>query len=444
MEINIINKVRKPYLLTVTILRATMNKNQHKSLPPNDIKEAIKKVKEQWRAHIKDIPALLDSIVTRLEQDILAIEQEQQAGKSAWPEVAYKDIETNCISDASKQLIKQRGCVVVRQHFLPTQAQKWDAELIDYVELNGFDKKYRGPGDDFFGTLAASRPEIFPIYWSKPQMEVRQSERMNKVQCFLNRFWTIESEGKVWFDPDINYIYPDRVRRRPPGTTSNGLGAHTDSGALERWLLPAYHKVFRHILNGEFAKYDPWDAAYRTEVHEYEGGTTKCSAFRTFQGWTALSEIKSDQGVLFTVPIPSAMAYLLIRPLMNDVPEESLCGVKAKKVLPVDSRWHSLLLRAKSLIPDVSPGDSVWWHCDVIHGVEKVENQVGWGNVMYIPATPGCDKNLNYALRCAEDFKQGRSPDDFPEEHYETNWQNRFNWQDLSNIGLKSFGVKTT
>ena len=423
-------------------MKDIMNDKLNKSFMPDDIAAAVREVKTSWTESIKDVPALLDSIVAVLEKDIQAIEKEHQAGKSAWPEIAYDDIANNNVADVTKQLIKQRGCVVVRQHFPAEQAQRWDSELVDYVEQNDFDNQYRGPGDDFFGTLSASRPEIFPIYWSKPQMEARQSERMHNVQSFLNRFWKTESQGKVWFDPEVNYVYPDRVRRRPPGATSNGLGAHTDSGALERWLLPAYHKVFRHILNGEFEKYDPWDAAYRTEVNEYEGGTTKCSAFRTFQGWTALSEIKNDQGVLFTVPIPAAMAYLLIRPLLDDIPEESLCGVTPRKVLPVDKKWHSLLFRAKSLIPDVNPGDSVWWHCDVIHGVDKVENQQGWGNVMYIPATPDCDKNLNYALRCAEDFKHGRSPDDFPEEHYETNWKNRFKWENLTNIGLELFGVR--
>jgi hypothetical protein len=81
-------------------------------------------------------------------------------------------------------------------------------------------------------------------------MQARQSEEMAQVQSFLNRLWTFESNGKQWFDPDVSVIYPDRIRRRPPGTTSKGLGAHTDSGALERWLLPAYQQVFARVFDG--------------------------------------------------------------------------------------------------------------------------------------------------------------------------------------------------
>ncbi|MFP1558524.1 YbiU family protein [Escherichia coli] len=46
----------------------------------------------------------------------------------------------------------------------------------------------------------------------------------------------------------MSVIYPDRIRRRPPGTTSKGLGAHTDSGALERRPLPAYQRVFANVF----------------------------------------------------------------------------------------------------------------------------------------------------------------------------------------------------
>lgn len=153
--------------------------------------------------------------------------------------------------------------------------------MLDYLDRNRFDEVYKGPGDNFFGTLSASRPEIYPIYWSQAQMQARQSEEMANAQSFLNRLWTFESDGKQWFNPDVSVIYPDRIRRRPPGTASKGLGAHTDSGALERWLLPAYQRVFANVFNGNLAQYDPRHAAHRTEVEEYTvDNTTKCSVFR--------------------------------------------------------------------------------------------------------------------------------------------------------------------
>ncbi|GGX52608.1 DUF1479 domain-containing protein [Saccharospirillum salsuginis] len=408
---------------------------------PDDVPEAIRAMKRQLRDQIGDVQALFDEVSAFITSEIEDIEARKARGEPVWPVIDYADIEAGRVTDEEIRLLHRRGCAVIKGHFPAETARNWDRQLVDYVERNDFDNQYCGPGDDFFGTLAASRPEIYPIYWSPPQMEARQSERMAAVQVFLNRLWKHESNGQTWFDPTQNCIYPDRIRRRPPGTTSKGLGAHTDSGALERWLLPAYQKVFRHLYNGDFSQYDPWDAAYRTEVNEYAGGTTLCSSFRTFQGWTALSDMKHDQGVLFTIPIPAAMAYILLRPLLDDVPEDELCGVSPRRVLPVSEQWHPLLMRGKTTIPDVVAGDSVWWHCDVIHGVDPVEDQQGWGNVMYIPASPWCEKNVQYARQCKERFERGESPDDFPAEHYETEWEGRFRSSDLNTNGIRSFGI---
>ena len=83
-------------------------------------------------------------------------------------------------------------------------------------------------------------------------------------------------------------------------------------------MTEACQQAFRHLFDGTVEQYDPWDAAYRTAGPQYPG-TTMCSAFRTFQGWTALSGMARDQGVLHTVPIPGAMACLMLRPLLPDV-----------------------------------------------------------------------------------------------------------------------------
>ncbi len=409
---------------------------------PADVGGAIREAKAALRGRIGDVAAAFAQVESFIADEIAEIAEIKERGEEVWPVLDYDDIAAGTVSRQQLEAIHRRGCLVVRGHFPQNTARRWDRDLVEYVEQNDFDNQYRGPGDDFFGTLSASRPEIYPIYWSRPQMQARQHPRMAKVQSFLNRQWKFASEGATWFDPDQDTLYPDRIRRRPPGTTSSGLGAHTDSGALERWLLPAYQQVFRHVFDGTFAEYDPWDAAHRTEVNEYVGGTTMCSAFRTFQGWTALSEMKNDQGVLFTVPIPAAMAYVLLRTLLDDVADDDLCGATPRHVLPVNEKWHPLLMQGRTNIPDLRPGDSVWWHCDLIHGVSPVENQRGWGNVMYIPAAPMCDKNANYAVKVAQRFAAGESPDDFPDEHYETDWAGRFTEAELNHNGRRALRLE--
>ncbi|MBP2199523.1 DUF1479 domain-containing protein [Pantoea cypripedii] len=409
---------------------------------PDDHKAKIRLMKQQLRAQIGDVEGLFLQVKAKITQAIAEAKEDEAQRGTAWPVVSWRDIAGKNISQEQIDFIKRRGCVVVKQNFARDEALAWDKAMLDYLELNDFDNLYRGPGDTFFGSLEASRPEIYPIYWSKSQMEARQSEGISLTQSFLNRLWKFNSGGVTWFDPDVSIIYPDRIRRRLPGTTSKGLGAHTDSGALERWLLPAYQQVFRNIFNNQFADYDPWDAAHRTEVDEYDvANTTKCSAFRTFQGWTALSDMETGQGLLHVVPVPEAMAYVLLRPLLSDVPEDELCGVAPGKVLPISQQWHPDLIAGLSSIPPLQAGDSVWWHCDVIHSVAPVESQQGWGNVMYIPAAPLCDKNLRYAEKVANALDFGISPPDFPREDYERDWQERFTTADLNAIGKRSLGL---
>ena len=111
-----------------------------------------------------------------------------------------------------------------------------------------------------------------------------------------------------------------------------------------------------------------------------------CSVFRTFQGWTALSSMARTEGVLNVLPIPHAMVYLLLRALQDDVADDDLCSAANGQSLPVTAAHHGVLLPGMSLIPNVEPGDTVWWHPDAVHSVDPVTDQKGWGSVMCIPA----------------------------------------------------------
>jgi hypothetical protein len=412
----------------------------HKAQAPGDMSAAIREVKATLRSRIGDVAAALaeaERVVGAEVDDIVAL---RGRGEDVWPVVAFDDIAAGRVSDHLRAAVRRRGCAIVKGTFARQRAMAWDGELVDYLDRNRFSATYEYLDDGIFGGLAASKPSIFPIYWSKPQMEAREDPNMIAVRGFLNSFWKHESQGRVWFDPTRDTAYPDRVRRREPGTTSSGLSAHTDSGSVERWLTPAYQNVFRHVYEGNPAAYDPWDGAYRTEVEEFES-TVMCSAFRTFQGWTALSDMAPTEGVLHTVPIPAAMAYLLLRALQDDVAPDDLCGAANGQTLPINERWHPLLMPALTPIPAVEPGDTVWWHGDLIHSVGAVQDQVGWGNVMYIPASPHCEKNERYAKACGEAFLAGTSPTDFAAENYEVSWSGRPTSADLSPVGRRQLGL---
>ena len=427
----------------VTPARTDLSALPHWEATPDDLPGAIRQIKAALRARItasgRSVEDVFAVIEKRVRAQVEQIAAEKARGDSVWPVIDYANMAAGTVTADQLARLRQRGCLIVRGHFDRDQALGWDQDIVSYVESNQFFQTYRGPGDDFFGSVG-SRPEIYPIYWSPAQMQARQSDRMARVQAFLNAQWTSQSDGVQWFDPQRDSLYPDRIRRRPEGADSAGLGTHLDPGTLDLWMTRAYQRAFRHLFDGTVEAYDPWDAAYRTAGPQYPG-TTMCSAFRTFQGWTALSDMAHDQGVLHTVPIPEAMGYLMLRPLLSDVPDDDMCGVTTNKVFPVSDTWHPLLLEALTGIPDVRVGDSVWWHCDMIHSVAPVQNQKGWGNVMYIPAAPWCPRNERYAAAVREAFITGASPSDFPAENYERDWPNRFQPGDLNQTGRRGLDL---
>ena len=131
------------------------------------------------------------------------------------------------------------------------------------------------------------------------------------------------------------------------------------------------------------------------------------------------------------------MAYILTRPLLDDVPQNELCGSKLGKALSVNKDYHKLLLKGLVSIPKMKPGDTIWWHPDVVHAVEDKHLGKNYSNVVYVGATPYCKKNLDYTVKQSKKFLEGRSPPDFAPEDYEIKYKGRVKLEDLSSIAKK-------
>jgi hypothetical protein len=213
-----------------------------------------------------------------------------------------------------------------------------------------------------------------------------------------------------------------------------------DAGSVERWLDPAYAQVYRHVFSGNWRDYDPFDGAWRSEYEEIPS-PANCSAFRTFQGWTALTPQGPGDGTLQLLPMARAISYLLLRPMAKDVPDDDLCGAKPGRALSLVEQWHALLKPAITPIPLVEPGDTVWWHTDIIHAVEDEHKGRGYSNVIYIGAAPYCAKNAAYVAKQKDAFLSGASAPDFAPENFEVEFEGRAMPADLSDLGKRQMGL---
>jgi hypothetical protein len=412
------------------------------SVDVSKLPELIRDQKRRARSRIGNVEAVLKETEAHFAAEAEDIASRRARGESIIPEIDFALIRDGKVSDATKAQIRKHGAAVVRNVFPRAQAEAWNQQIGDYLARNDYLNKAatRDAGDRYFTSLKSSRPQIFGIYWSKPQMEARQGVPMAATKAFLNRLWRFESGGKKHFDPDRECTYADRIRRREPGDASLGLSPHMDAGSVERWLDPAYAEVYREVFAGNWRAYDPFDGAYRAETEEIPSPAV-CSAFRTFQGWTALTRQGPGDGTLQLLPIARAIVYLLLRPLAKDVPEDDLCGAKPGRALSLVEQWHALLKPAITPIPLVEPGDTVWWHSDIIHAVEDHHNGSGYSNVIYIGAAPYCAKNAAYLERQKAAFLAGESAPDFSAENFEVDFAGRATVNDLSELGKRQMGL---
>lgn len=407
----------------------------------DQIDEEIKKAKAEITVAGVDYQKAFQEMDAKIEKELQEIESLVAKGLSPIPEINFKDLPS--ADDDFANLVRKRGCVIVRNVFSKDRVDQWNENLMGYVRDNDyFDKQAEKAGmDKYFSALASGKPQIFGLYWSRPQMEARTSQEMADLRSWLNRLWKWESENGVEFNPDQECLYADRLRQREPGDDTLGLSPHVDGGSVERWLDDGYRNVYRHIFSGQIHQYDPFDAAYRTTSSEIPSPAV-CSMFRTYQGWTALTRQGPGDGTLNLVPITDAMGWMLLRALQDDIDDTNLCDAKPGRAMVVNDAYHAKLLRAYVPISEVSPGDTVWWHPDVIHGVEDVNNNTGYSNVMYIGAAPDCEKNRAFLNKQRPAFEDGRSSPDFAAENYEVEFKGRFDKSDLSPLGRKQMGYE--
>ena len=397
-------------------------------------KNYLKKKSIDYNKNFKNIERFI-------KKEVEEIKNLKNSSKKIIPEIDFNEFDNNKSSIIN--VIKKRGCVIIRNVFEDQTILNLNKDLENYIIQNNYyeNQKKKGNIDNYFSDLKSGNPQIFGIYWSKAQIEVRHSHNMNRVKKWLNHLWIYENEEYKVFNPNKDLTYADRVRRREPGDNSLGLSPHCDAGSIERWIDPSYQKIYEDIFSDQFESYDPFNAKYRDRTIEFESPAV-AHVFRTFQGWTALTKQGPNDGTLQLIPIAKGMSYVLTRALLDDVSDYELCGSKVGKALSVNKDYHSLLLEGLISIPEMMPGDTIWWHPDVVHAVEDHHLGKNYSNVIYVGTTPYCKKNYDYVKKQSKKFLSGKSPPDFAPEDYEVNYKGRVQLKDLKSLAKKQLALE--
>ena len=359
------------------------------------------------------------------------IATEKARGGSVWPVVDYANIQTGKVAPATLNKLRRRGCLVVRGHFPREQALQWDQSVVDYLESNRFFETIAAWGRllrhcrlearDLPGLLVAragagptERPDGYRPGLSEQPLEKRV-------------------RGREVVRPGM-LLYPDRIRRRPPGATSAGLNTHLDPGTLDLWMTENQKASgtcstaqSRSTTRGtpptaRLALSTPGQRCALSSGHSKAGPPCRT--------WTTTRAC--------CTPFPSPRPWHTSCSVLcsKDVTDDDMCGVTTSRTFPVSAKWHSLLLEALTGIPDVKAGDSVWWQCDMIHSVAAINGEKD--------RTPLRRRGAPGTSGIRRWFEKPSCPDPArasPAEHCEREWQNRFKLEDLNEIGRRGLGI---
>ncbi|KAF8071601.1 hypothetical protein FPV67DRAFT_1622090 [Lyophyllum atratum] len=371
-------------------------------------------------------------------------------------QVNFADLDKLSAEEIEK--IKRRGSVVIRDVVPDAEAIRWKALLDEFVKAN--------PDVEGF---PADNKQFFQLYWTKSQVEARAHPNMLAAQVWLNNLYhTKEAVSNDGVDLSVPLTYADRFRIRHPGGAWGAHPPHVDGGAIERWEEATFRQCFSSILSGDWRSHDPYALDGRLNAHNSRyGRPNQSSIFRTFQGWLAMSETAPTEGTLRVFPnVYLSNAYIILRPFFRPTTApESAEFLDAKNwefdisspefpgIYPQDGGFagprptpdlhpHLELEKTMTSVPKVFPGDTVFWHCDVVHSVEQEHTGTGDSAVMYIPAVPLTPNNQSYVERQKETFLAGQRPPDFPKGPTEDNFIGIGRADDIvAPIGRRAMGL---
>ncbi|KAF7317151.1 hypothetical protein HMN09_00449800 [Mycena chlorophos] len=355
-------------------------------------------------------------VIAELKEATRQIEKE---GQAYIPRVSFADIQKGTLTAEKIAEVKRKGTVVITDVVEDEKARGWKADLEEFIKNN-------------------PQTEAGPNLKSK-----RAHPNMLTAITWLNTLYHSAGAATSLEGVDLKtpLSYADRFRIRHPGGDWNVHPPHVDGGTIERWEDDKMRECFKHILDGRWREHDPYVLEPRIEARTslYQR-PNQSSVFRTFQGWLALSRAGPGNGTLRVFPdVLLSNAYIILRPFFrplvavdsegiwdasnwvfdpstSEIPGLVQYATHVGYGLQPKTHTHPNMLLDKTMtsIPPVNPGDCVFWHCDVVHSVERFHTGTEDSAVMYIPAVPLTPANKAYLARQVEAFKAGIPPPDFP------------------------------
>lgn len=401
--------------------------------------ENVEKVKASWKRLLIAIEKMVEEI--------------KQSNESYIPEVDWQTIKENGnkVPTNIGKLFEERGCLMVRNVIDTKTVRGWYQRLLEFVAKHPEVGGYPTPITNWF------------VFWNKAMVEARSHPEITQLMSVMSQFFYTKDET-LPIDKNSQIVYPDAFRVRPPGQQTT-LDLHLDSGSIERWEDKCYREVYATILEGRWEEFEPFEldvrSFARSDLYSHlQERPTATSAFRTLQGWLALTSVKSGEGTIRFLPnIKLVSAYLILRPFFwkdngeIDLETSKFPGAvvgSGQFFLSEELHPHLKPLETVMNIPYANEGDYIFWHCDVAHEVDKVHNGDNISSVFFNALCPLAPYNVDNMLATRNSFLTATPPRDFDKDRSRTqisegdfpgeHGAERKNI--LTDVGLRALGLK--
>lgn len=349
-------------------------------------------------------------------------------------------------------LVRERGCVILRNVVPEEQAVKWEKDLIEYTQAH-----------PEVGGFPLDNPQTWTLWWTPAQVQIRGHPQVLEAMNCVSKLWRVNDPSTL-VDLSTQVVYADRFRIRYPSQDVPYLvPPHLDGGGIERWEDPVNRSNYAAIFEGNWQDWDGWVVDKRVDAKSdlYFKGSS-CSCWRSLQGWLSLSHCNTGEGTLRLLPsLKASVAYFMLRPLFQygseafDDTQPTFPGSTPGhfQFWPTTD-FHPHLAMEKSIIgiPPVRPGDYVFWHSDLIHEVDKFHPGERNSSVAYNACSPLTPYNIDSLVSMRDAFHKVAVPRDFAQsphlkeleaehEDHGAKVENIWSEQGMMAAGLKPLNV---
>ena len=228
-----------------------------------------------------------------------------------------------------------------------------------------------------------------------------------------------------------------------PTACAAGSRATRRSACRRTWMrarssagsIPATSRSTRRSSPATGAATIPFDGTHRLETREIPSPAV-CSMFRTYQGWTALTQQGPNDGTLRLIPIAEGISYVLLRALQDDVAGGRSVRRRCRAARSASARngtptsWP-----ASSRFPRSCPATRCGGTPTSVTRSATSMPARSMRASSTSARRPTAPKNRAYLPKQKRAFLDGRSAPDFAAMDFEVDFQGRATEKDLTDSG---------